>query len=144
MTSRLSVSLRRTSATLARVAMVATVVALSACATQDASRDAAKAPQASNYPTIDRVQYVEECMRQHRGPHFEMLSKCSCTLDRLAQQLSYDDFSEMSTDANATTIGGERGGVMRDNEGVQSNVKKWRQLQADAKKACFINLDGPR
>ena len=33
------------------------------------------AAQAHDYPTADRVLYVQECMRQHPGPEFEMLSK---------------------------------------------------------------------
>lgn len=114
-----------------------TLVALGACST-------APEQKINNYPTLDRVHYVQDCMRQHPGPRFEMESKCSCTLDRLAETLSYDDFTTFSTAANATSIGGERGGVMRDNELVQSEVKRWREAQASAKKACFINTDGPR
>ena len=58
------------------------------------------------YPTADRVTYVQACMRQHPGAAFEMLSKCSCTLDAIARELSYDDFTTLSTIANAMSIGG--------------------------------------
>ncbi len=99
---------------------------------------AAGAAQAHDYPTSERVIYVEACMRDHPGAHYEMLNKCSCVLDALAQTLSYDDYVEMSTAANATTIGGERGSVIRDAPLLQAQIKKYKALQAQAQKSCFI------
>jgi len=93
---------------------------------------------ADDYPTADRVLYVESCMRDHPGPHFEMVQKCSCTLDTLARQLSHDQFVTMSTALNATTIGGERGAYIRDVDVLQKQIREFRQLQAQAMKSCFI------
>lgn len=97
--------------------------------------------QAHDYPTIDRVLYVQSCLRDHPGPSFEMIHKCSCTIDRIAEKLSYDQYIELSTEANATSIGGERGAVIRDNEGAQKEIRRYRALQNDAKKSCFIALE---
>jgi hypothetical protein len=102
---------------------------------------AAPAVLAHDYPTIDRVLYVQSCLRDHPGPAFEMLNKCSCVIDRLAEKLSYDEFVDLSTEANATTIGGERGAVLRENEGVQKDVRRFRALVADAKKSCLFRID---
>lgn len=102
---------------------------------------AAAAAQAHDYPTADRVTYVQECMRQHPGPQFEMLSKCSCTLDRLAQKLRLDEFTAMSTATNANSIGGERGNTIRDTEMLQKEIKRFRELQSTAKKSCFIESE---
>ena len=99
---------------------------------------AATAAQAHDYPTSERVVYVEACMRDHPGAHYEMLNKCSCVLDALAQALPYDDYVEMSTAANATTIGGERGSVIRDAPMLQDQIKQYKALQAQAQKRCFI------
>jgi hypothetical protein len=99
---------------------------------------------AHDYATVDRVLFVQSCLRENPGPQFEMIHKCSCVLDRLAEQLSYEDFVELSTDTNATSIGGERGAVLRDNEGVQKNVRRFRQMQTDAKKACMVRPADPR
>lgn len=92
----------------------------------------------NDYPTAERVLYVEECMRQHPGPHFEMLSKCSCALDRIASEVPLDHFIEMNTASNANSIGGERGNTIRDTEQLQKEIRRYRQLQATAKKSCFI------
>lgn len=96
------------------------------------------ASQAHDYPTVDRVLYVQECMRNHPGPNYEMVNKCSCTLDKVAAELPFDDYVTMSTAANATTIGGERGSYIRDTEGLQVLIRKYKALQTQVKKACFI------
>jgi hypothetical protein len=102
---------------------------------------AADAPR-NDYPTVDRVLYVQACMRAHPGGHFyEMVNKCSCVLDALAREIRYDDYVAMSTLVNANSIGGERGGVIRDNEPAQVQIKRYRELQSKAQKSCFLDPD---
>lgn len=96
---------------------------------------------AHDYPTADRVVFVNECMRQHPGHYYEMLNKCSCTLDKLATQLKFEEFDAMVTATNANSIGGERGNTIRDTEVLQKEIRRYRDLQAAAKKSCFINID---
>jgi hypothetical protein len=99
------------------------------------------AVQAHDYPTADRVVFVQACVRDHPGPHYEMINKCSCALDKLAGQLSHEQFVDMNTATNATSIGGERGSYIRDTETLQQNIRKYRQMLAAAKTGCFINLE---
>ena len=96
------------------------------------------AARANDFPTVDRVLYVQECMKSHQGAYYEMVNKCSCALDRLAEEVKYDDYVTMSTVVNAMTIGGERGSELRDNETVKPQVARYRELQAKVQKACFI------
>lgn len=94
---------------------------------------------AHDYPTIERIQYVEECIRNNpNSQHYEMLYKCSCTLDAIAAEMPYDEFVEASTAANAISIGGERGGVIRDAKMGQDLASKFRTAQTKAKKSCFV------
>lgn len=99
--------------------------------------------QANDFPTVERVLYVQECMRNFPGPNFEMVSKCSCALDRLASEVSFDEYVSMSTIVNALSIGGERGNDLRDNETLKPQVARYRALQAKARSACFLGT-GPR
>jgi hypothetical protein len=99
------------------------------------------AAAANDFPTVDRVNYVMECMRTHPGSHFEMVSKCSCAVDALAKQIKYADYVELSTATNANSIGGERGSYIRDVDVLQVKIKRYRELQTRAKQGCFINLD---
>ncbi len=94
---------------------------------------------AHNYPTIDRVRFVMECMRDHPGSAYEMTNKCSCALDRIADKMTYDEYVMGSTALNANSIGGERGSYIRDAESLQNEIKRYRSLLSDSKKACFIN-----
>jgi hypothetical protein len=96
----------------------------------------------NDFPTVDRVLYVQECVRNNPGPYYEMINKCSCALDKLASEVKFDDYVNMSTLANAISIGGERGGTLRDNETVKPQVARFRDLQAKVRKACFI--EGPK
>jgi hypothetical protein len=99
----------------------------------------AAAARDNDFPTVDRVLYVQECMRSHPGGgHYEMVNKCACAQEHLAAEISYDDYVSLSTAANATTIGGERGGYIRDNEPLQDLIKRYRALQTRVKKACFV------
>ena len=92
----------------------------------------------NDFPTVDRVLYVQECMRNHPGPHYEMVNKCSCALDRLASEVTFDDYMTMNTAFNANSIGGERGNSIRDAEGMQVQIKRYRELQSRIQKSCFI------
>ena len=98
------------------------------------------APQhANDFPTIDRVLYVHECIAAHPDAgHFEMTSKCSCAVDALAKEIRYSEYVDLNTAAKATTIGGERGGYIRDSEKLQADIKRYKALQAKVNKGCFI------
>lgn len=93
---------------------------------------------ANDFPTVDRVLYVQECIRQHPGPQFEMTNKCSCALDALANKVSYDDYVTISTISKAMSIGGERGSTIRDAPSLEPQAKRYRELQLKAKEGCFI------
>lgn len=119
---------------LALLALVATLGAASSRA------DDAPAPARDphDYSTAERVTYVEACMRDHPGGHYEMLNKCSCALDTIMSAVPFDDYDTLSTAFKAGTIAGERGGEFRDSPVMQDRIKKFRTLQADAQKACMI------
>jgi hypothetical protein len=125
---------------LLRLALLACIVpALAACA---ATPPAAATP-ANDFPTVDRVLYVQECMRANPGPNYEMVNKCACALDRVAAEVKHEDYVTMATIVNAISIGGERGGELRDNETIKPQIARYRELQARSQKACFIGA-GPR
>lgn len=93
---------------------------------------------ANDFPTVDRVLYVQECMKTHPGPNYEMVNKCSCALDAIAREVKHEDFVTMQTIVNAVSIGGERGGELRDNETIKPQIKRYRELQAKVQQGCFI------
>jgi hypothetical protein len=100
---------------------------------------AAPLGHANDFPTVGRVEFVLECMRDHKGGEFELLNKCACTIDRLAKRYKYDAFVEAQTMAKSVTIAGERGSTMRDNEEAQKAAKQYRADVKDAGNACFLH-----
>lgn len=90
-----------------------------------------------DYPTIARVEYVHECMSVN-GNDAASMYKCACTIDRIAEKMSYDDFVEASTFARYSTLGGKIGGIFRDPPGAKEKAKKFRDVEAAAYKACGI------
>ncbi|MBS0445430.1 MAG: hypothetical protein JSR59_05700 [Proteobacteria bacterium] len=93
---------------------------------------------ANDYPTADRVLFVQECMRANPGPYYEMVNKCSCAIDQIANEVKFDEYTEMVTISNGMTIGGERGGAFRDVPTLAPELKKYRELLVKTKKGCFI------
>jgi len=100
---------------------------------------AAPAASANDFPTRARVEFVLECMRTSKTAQQEAMYKCSCAIDEIATKVDYATWVDLSTVANATTIAGERGGVMRDMKDGRKMITSFRELQAEAKKRCFLN-----
>ena len=93
---------------------------------------------ANDFPTTARVEFVLECMKNSKAPAHEMVYKCSCAVDNIASKVDYETWVDLATVALGTTIAGERGGVIRDMKDGRKLIGNYRDLQAQAKKACFI------
>ena len=92
----------------------------------------------SGYTTIIRVEFVLECMREHPGTQYEMMSKCSCVLDQLAKKYSGKAFVEARTMAQAISIAGERGAELRDNKEAHEQVREYHAALVTAESDCFL------
>jgi len=92
---------------------------------------------AAGYPTVDRVEFVLECMQKNGGKQ-EFLYKCACVIDEIAKKYPYDDFVEAATAARYQSLGGERGGVFRDPPEVRETAKRYLQIQGQAMKGCSV------
>jgi len=90
-------------------------------------------------PTSQRVLYVEECMREHPGPHYEMVNKCSCALDTLAQEVKYEDYVGMSTVVNAMSIAASAAAPCATTKRSSPRSSAIASCRPRFKKACFIN-----
>ena len=103
------------------------------CLTAAADADA----PVNNYPTVARVEFVQECIRQHGGK-LENLYQCSCAIDRIANALSYDEFVEASTYAKYSGLPGEGGGIFRDSDTAKQLAKRYRDTETEAYRSCGL------
>ena len=98
---------------------------------------AAPAAHANDFPTSSRVEYVLECMQKHESK-YEYLYKCSCVIDHIAKAMTHEQYLEMSTSLRNQTMAGERGAVFRDPPPVKEMAGKYKTIQANASKACYV------
>ena len=110
--------------------MLALPALFSAAALSITSAAGADSP-VHDYPTVARVEFVQECIVEHGG-RLENLYQCSCAIDRIANALSYDEFVEASTYAKYSSLAGEGGGIFRDSDGARQKAKRYREVQAEA------------
>jgi hypothetical protein len=94
---------------------------------------------ANDFPTHARAEFVLGCMRENPSIGQEAVYKCSCAIDVIATKVNYDTWVDLSTIANATTIAGERGGAMRDLKDGRKMIARFREIQDNAKKSCFLD-----
>ena len=94
--------------------------------------------QIADYPTLERILFVDECVRAHPQRHRqEMLYKCSCVLDKVAEEIPFSRYTELITSANAYAIAGERGSAVR-TELVMDQVKEFRSVMTEASNSCLM------
>lgn len=94
-------------------------------------------PPVHDYPTAARVEFVNECIATS-GDTLSSLYQCSCAIDRIAERLSYDEYVEASTFARYSGLPGEGGGLFRDSEQAKKMGKLYREVEAEAFKACGV------
>lgn len=92
---------------------------------------------ADDYPTHERVQYVIQCITKQGGAQ-HLIYQCSCAIDKLAAQFSIDEFVDMQTAVNASSMTGERGGAMRENPDLKAAAKRYREAERVALKSCGV------
>jgi hypothetical protein len=95
--------------------------------------------KSSDYPTIERVQFVEACVREHPDrSRQEMLYKCSCAMDKITTELTYDEYVEASTAYFASQIAGERGADVRESTVGHDLAGRYRAAHRKALQECLI------
>jgi hypothetical protein len=92
---------------------------------------------ANDFPTLARVEYVQECINRTGGKQTNMY-QCVCVIDRMAEAMDYDEFVESSMFARYSTLPGEGGGLFRDTEEAKKKAKLYRETEAKAFLACNL------
>jgi len=94
-------------------------------------------PKDHDYPTIARVEYVQECI-ERKGGAVANVYKCSCAIDWIARKLTYDEYVEAQTYSKYASLAGEGGGIFRDSDEAKEKAKLYRALEAEAFKGCGL------
>jgi hypothetical protein len=92
-----------------------------------------------SYPTQARVEYVNECIAKH-DDSLANVYQCSCTIDRIADVLTYDEFVTAITFARYSGLPGEGGAVFRDSDEARSTAKRYRELEKQVQRECGLQV----
>ena len=77
-------------------------------------------------------------MDSHGGQKYANLYSCICVIDKIAEKLAYDEFSEGEVYSQLRSTPGERGGMFRDPDHAVLLVEKLNDITALAEKSCFV------
>ncbi|MCS6876903.1 MAG: hypothetical protein N2038_11955 [Geminicoccaceae bacterium] len=109
---------------------------LSAALTAGLAAPLAAAP--ADYPTEALAEYVMGCMAA-KGQTPDMLRRCSCSIDRIAARLPYEDYVKAETvlRMRRETTGRDQVVMFRTSPWAQEMVDKLRRAQIEADLECF-------
>jgi len=94
---------------------------------------------ANDFSTVTRVHYVQECIDSNPKMNlYEATYKCSCVIDKLAEEFTQRQFEEADTGFQMRNMPADRGGMFRDDEEVTDGIGRFKQVHAEAYKACKI------
>ena len=91
---------------------------------------------ANDYPTAARADYVIGCLAGS-GFKRELLERCACAIDTIADQMPYDDYEQAETILSMQQGGlGQRGAMFRDTPIAKQRTEELRRAQAEASLRC--------
>ncbi len=95
---------------------------------------------ANDFSTVTRVQYVMDCMELNKGKmnEYESVHKCSCVADELSKSFTEREFEDANTGFQLRNMPGDRGAQFRDDKGVSTGIKLFKDVHADAYETCRI------
>ena len=89
-----------------------------------------------DYPTAARADYVIGCLAGN-GFKRELLGKCACGIDTIADLLPYDDYEKAETILSMQQGGlGERGAMFRDTPIAKEETEKLQRAEAEVNLRC--------
>ncbi len=93
----------------------------------------------NDFPTLTRVEYVLSCMQQKGGKNYDNLYHCVCAVDKIAANMSHEEFMQAETFETNKNLAGERGGAFRDPPQSKTLRDKLKAVTDEATAACFPN-----
>ena len=93
---------------------------------------------ADDYPTMESVRYVLDCMSELGGQSEENLYACSCRHDYIASHMEFDRFEQATFFVRYDQMPGKRGGLVRDNEEAGDLKKELNKVKTDAAANCPV------
>lgn len=113
-----------------------TILLATAIAALALSARAETARPKNDYPTAARADYVIGCLAAN-GFRRELLEKCACGIDTIAELMPYEDYEQASTIVSMQQGGlGARGALFRDTPIARERTEELRRAEAEVNLRC--------
>jgi hypothetical protein len=99
---------------------------------------AADLPHSEPYPTLERVDYVLECMDRNGGENIDNLRSCACEFDVVAKTMPQEDYDSAIAYKEFKDVPADRGGEFRDSKYARTSYETLLEARKVAKKQCFL------
>ncbi|MBV7298898.1 hypothetical protein [Enterovibrio paralichthyis] len=93
---------------------------------------------ANDFPTVERVKFVQECMALKGGPSYVNMYGCSCVIDKIADKMTFEQFAYDDAFVRLRNMRGERGGYFRSSKDSRQARSELLGLREEAEKQCFV------
>lgn len=91
---------------------------------------------ANDFPTQARAEFVFACMSTN-GNTSEMLAKCSCAIDDIAENMTYEEYVDAETVLSMRLAPGDRTAMFKESAWAADIISRFNEIQVDADINCF-------
>ena len=89
-----------------------------------------------NIPTNEKVEYVFACMQGNEDSQ-AYLVKCSCSIDYIDEQMTYEDYVQAETIMSLRQIYGEKSLLFKNTPNAMEITSNMQNILAEAEMECF-------
>ena len=89
-----------------------------------------------NIPTNEKVEYVFACMQGNEDSQ-AYLEKCSCSIDYIDEQMTYEDYVQAETIMSLRQIYGEKSLLFKNTPNAMEITSNMQNILAEAEMECF-------
>ena len=89
-----------------------------------------------NIPTNEKVEYVFACMQGNEDSQ-AYLVKCSCSIDYIDEQMTYEDYVQAETIMSLRQIYGEKSLLFKNTPNAMEITSSMQNILAEAEMECF-------
>ncbi len=119
------------------VLLASATLLTAACCQSAFAEECSKSAAANGYPTEVIADYVLGCMLSN-GKSPDLLRKCSCSMDFIAESIPYDEYERVETLLGLQQMQGQgRVAVYKGSTWAKAAVTNLREVQAESTLRCF-------
>ena len=121
---------------LFRIFLLFSFVTLFACEKKQEKTSEATEFRQIKFPTHEKAEYVMACMTSNQNTP-EYLHKCSCSIDYIESQMSYDKYINAETLMSMRQIEGEKSLLFKATPNAKEIFTNLQNILAEAEMECF-------